>query len=85
MQSAVWFRACKHKKDASKTTIVKKYIAFWLNKMESEAMGDDVVILMDLTSAGLANTVSPVDSRGKLIIELYNFTSLTFENLLFII
>ncbi|XP_071786884.1 motile sperm domain-containing protein 2-like [Asterias amurensis] len=51
----VWFRICKYKKDASKIELAKKFMAFWLNKIEREAMGADVVILMDMTNAGIGN------------------------------
>ncbi|XP_022110139.1 motile sperm domain-containing protein 2-like isoform X2 [Acanthaster planci] len=67
----VWFRTCMHRKDSSKAYAVKQYIAFWLNKMESEAMGEDVVILMDMTNAGMANMDMDVVKFMITCFELY--------------
>ncbi|XP_038056030.1 motile sperm domain-containing protein 2-like [Patiria miniata] len=67
----VWFKICKYKKDPSRTNIVKQFMAFWLNKMESEAMGEDVVILMDMTNAGLSNLDMDVVKFMITCFELY--------------
>ncbi|XP_072040138.1 motile sperm domain-containing protein 2-like [Amphiura filiformis] len=51
----LWFKVATHKKDASRAEWVKKYIAFWLDKLHKENPGENIVLVEDMTNAGLAN------------------------------
>ena len=56
--STVWFKVATHKKDSARQETSKKFIAFWLDKLHKENPGENIVVLEDMTNAGMANMVS---------------------------
>ncbi len=54
----MWFKVATHKKDPSRNETSKKFIAFWLDKLHKEAPDESIVIVQDMTNAGMANMVS---------------------------
>lgn len=54
----VWFRVKHSKKgDPELTRQAKKFIAFWLEKLQWEDFDNPVVIVQDMTGAGVSNMV----------------------------
>lgn len=55
---SVWF-IVKHSKkgDPERTRLAKLFIAFWLEKLQWEDFDNPVVIVEDMTGAGVSNMV----------------------------
>lgn len=54
----VQFQVAKNKKDPSNIDSVKKFIAWWIDKTYKKTPENSIVVLFDMTGAGLSNMVS---------------------------
>ena len=54
----VYFRIAKIKKDPEKAPTFKKFIGWWIDKHYLQHPDEKIVMMFDMTDAGLTNVVS---------------------------
>ena len=65
---AVFFQVKKVQKDAEKLPMVKKFVAWWIEKHCSKHPSERIVVLFDMTDAGFANMVGNSSSFVPLLL-----------------
>jgi hypothetical protein len=53
----VYFKIKDHKKDPAKLPLLQKYVAYLLEDYFLHNMGSQIVVMFDMTDAGLSNMV----------------------------
>ncbi len=55
---AVYFKIKNIKKDPTKALVVRKFIGWWIDKHYLQHPDEKIVMMFDMTDAGLSNVVS---------------------------